>query len=132
MVKLSAKERKFLSKRELGRLATASKSAVPHVVPVIYALDGDDFVIAVDYNTKKLKNLRENPVAALVVDEYSPGGAVMVQGRCEMLERGKEYLRLLKVLFDRFEYYRNNPWGEGESPILVVKADKVVSWGLGR
>ena len=52
----------------------------------------------------------------------------MVEGDCDILERGKEYLRLLQVLFDRFEYYRKNPWVEGESPILRIKPTKALSW----
>jgi nitroimidazol reductase NimA-like FMN-containing flavoprotein (pyridoxamine 5'-phosphate oxidase superfamily) len=121
----------YLRKHELGRLATASTDARPHVVPVMYAMDGDDVVIAIDYGTKKLKNLRENKMVALVVDEYGPGGGisgVMLQGTCEMTEKGKEYLRLLKVLFDRFEVYRKNPWGEGESPIVKIHVEKCVVW----
>ena len=127
MVKLTPKQR-ALSANEVCRFATVSKDGAPQVTPVIYALDGDSFVIAVDYGTKKLKNLRENKDIALVVDEYSPNKAVMIEGSCEILERGKEYLRLLHVLFDRFEYYRKNPWGEGESPILKIKPVKAVSW----
>lgn len=125
---LTAKQLSYLKSHELCRLATASKDAKPHVVPVIYALDGEDIVIAIDYGTKKLGNLRQNKKVALVVDEYHPNHAVMVEGDAEILERGKEYLRLLQVLFDRFEYYRKNPWGEGESPILKIKPTKAVSW----
>ena len=131
MTKLGTEELKFLQRHEACRLATASKKAVPHVVPVVYALDGEKIVIVVDYETKKLKNLRENPVASLVVDDYEPNRAVFILGDCQILERGKEYLRLLKLLFNRFEFYRKNPWGEGESPIIVVTPSKVVSWGLG-
>ena len=54
----------------------------------------------------------------------------MIQGECEILERGKEYLRLQKILFDKFEYYRKNPWKEGESPILRIRPTKSVSWGV--
>ena len=125
---LSSKELEFLRRHEVCRMATASKDATPHVVPVIYALDGEDIVIAIDYGTKKLGNLRENNKIALVVDEYHPNHAVMVQGECEILERGKEYLRLLRILFDRFETYRKHPWGEGESPILKVRPSKAVMW----
>ncbi|HKT21643.1 MAG TPA: pyridoxamine 5'-phosphate oxidase family protein [Nitrososphaerales archaeon] len=125
---LTPKQLAFLKAHEVCRLATASKDAVPHVVPVIYALDGEAVVIAIDYGTKKLKNLRENRNVALVVDEYRPNKAVMIEGTCEILEKGKEYLRLLRILFDRFEYYRKNPWGEGESPILKVTPAKAVSW----
>lgn len=98
------------------------------MVPVIYAIDGNNIVVAVDYGTKKLRNLKENEKVALVVDDYHPNHAVMVEGDCRVFERGKEYLHLLQILFDRFEYYRKNPWGEGESHILKVKPTKVVSW----
>ena len=125
---LNPRQLKFLREHEVCRLATASKDAKPHVVPVIYALDGEDIIVAIDYGTKKLKNLKENRNVALVVDEYRPNKAVMVEGECDILERGKEYLRLLQVLFERFEYYRKNPWREGESPILKIKPVKVVMW----
>jgi len=125
---LTPEQLSFLQSHELCRLATASRDAKPHVVPVIYALDGEDLVIAVDYGTKKLGNLRQNRRVALVVDEYEPNKGVMVEGECDIIERGKEYLRLLRVLFDRFEFYRVNPWGEGESPILKVKPTKAVMW----
>lgn len=128
MVVLGPGQLTFLKKHELCRMATASKDAMPHVVPVIYAVDGENIVVAIDYKTKKLKNLRENPQVALVVDEYRPNHALMIQGECEILERGKEYLRLLQVLFDKFAYYRNNPWGEGESPILKIRPTRAVSW----
>jgi PPOX class probable F420-dependent enzyme len=125
---LSSKELSFLRSHELCRLATASKDGRPHVVPVIYALDGEDIIIAVDYGTKKLGNLRQNNRVALVVDDYRPNHAVMVEGECSILERGKEYLRLLQILFDRFEVYRKDPWGEGESPILRVTPTRAVVW----
>ena len=130
LAKLSGEELKFLQRHEVCRLATASKKAVPHVVPVVYALDRDKIVFVVDYETKKLKNLKENPVASLVVDDYEPSRAVFIQGDCQIFERGKEYLSLLRILFNRFEFYRKNPWGEGESPIIVVTPSKILSWGL--
>jgi nitroimidazol reductase NimA-like FMN-containing flavoprotein (pyridoxamine 5'-phosphate oxidase superfamily) len=125
---LTSRQLSFLGRHELCRMATASKDARPHVVPVIYAMDGEDIVIAIDYKTKKLRNLMENRRVALVVDDYHPNRAVMVEGECEILERGKEYLRLLQILFDRFEFYRKNPWGEGESPIIKVRPTKAVMW----
>ncbi|MDG6991015.1 MAG: pyridoxamine 5'-phosphate oxidase family protein, partial [Nitrososphaerota archaeon] len=75
---LGPKQLAFLKAHELCRLATASGDAKPHVVPVIYAVDGEDVIVAVDYGTKKLRNLRENNKVALVVDEYHPNMAVMI------------------------------------------------------
>ncbi|MEM0117674.1 MAG: pyridoxamine 5'-phosphate oxidase family protein [Conexivisphaerales archaeon] len=127
---MNAKQLEFLKKHQLCRLATASKDATPHVVPVIYAVDGDSVVIVTDYGTKKLKNLMENPKAALVVDEFRPNRGLMLTGRCEIYERGKEYIRFQRLLYDRFEYYRNNPWNEGEAPILKLIPEKVSSWSI--
>ena len=131
MLKFTAKEEVFLRASEVCRLATASKGGMPQVTPVMYAMDGTGFVIAVDYGTKKLKNVTENPNVALVVDRLRPTKAVTVQGACKVLERGAEYLRLLDLLMTKFEFYRKNPWGEGESPIFRITPTKAASWGLG-
>ncbi len=130
MFKFTPKEQAFLRSNQVCRLATASKDARPQVTPVIYAMDGTGFVIAVDYGTKKLKNVKENPNVALVVDKLRPTRAVTVEGICEVHERGGEYLRLLDVLMRKFEFYRKNPWGEGESPIFRIAPTKAVSWGM--
>jgi nitroimidazol reductase NimA-like FMN-containing flavoprotein (pyridoxamine 5'-phosphate oxidase superfamily) len=127
---MEKKEIAFLNKRDLCRLATVSMDLMPHVIPAIYAMDGEKVIIAVDYGTKKLKNLKENPNVSLVVDDYAPNRAVFIQGTCVILERGPEYLRLLALLFKKFEFYRKHPWGEGESPILSITPLKVVSWGV--
>ena len=131
MVKLTADETAFLNSSEVCRLATVSKEGKPQVTPVIYAMDGTSFVIAVDYGTKKLKNVKQNPSVALVVDKLRPTRAVTVEGTCEVYEQGPEYLKLMGLLMDKFESYRKNPWGEGESPIFRITPSKAVSWGLG-
>jgi len=40
LVRFDGKEARFLEGHEICRLATASEKAVPHVVPVVYVLDG--------------------------------------------------------------------------------------------
>jgi uncharacterized protein len=102
---------------------------MPHVTPVIYAMGGNYPLIVTDYGTAKFKILRQNDRVSLLVDDYRPNRGLMIQGHCEIFERGNEYMRLLKILFDRFEYYRKNPWGEGEAPILKITPEKIVSWG---
>jgi PPOX class probable F420-dependent enzyme len=132
MFKFTTKEQAFLKSNEVCRLATASKEGRPQVTPVMYALDGTGFVVAVDYGTKKLKNVRENPSVALVVDKLRPTRAVTIEGTCKVYERGVEYLRLLDLLMNKFEFYRENPWGEGGSPIFRITPTKAVSWGFGK
>ncbi len=65
------KEADFLAENFLGRIATASRSGQPHVVPVTYRFDGSGFIFGGWNLTKTLKfrNLSENDKVAFVVDE---------------------------------------------------------------
>lgn len=59
-------------------LATTGLDLRPHLVPVTFALTGDEVLIAIDdkpkttRNLRRLRNLTENPRAALLADHYSP------------------------------------------------------------
>ena len=55
---MNKKEVAFLNKRGLARLATASKDLMPHVIPIMYAMDGEKVIVAVDYETRNPKNLK--------------------------------------------------------------------------
>jgi len=129
---LSDREARYLKSNTLCRLATASRDGVPHVTPVLYVFDGSHFYIALDYGEKKLKNLKENGRVAFVVDDFYKrrSRGIMIQGEAEVLERGELYRYALKLLFERFEIYRRNPWGEGESPIIKIKPTSKASWGV--
>src|SRR5712692_8765746 len=71
-VKISDSEIQYLDKSEICRFATTSKDGQPHVVPVSHLYNDGHIYVAVDYGTKKLKNLRESPKAAMIVDSYTP------------------------------------------------------------
>jgi nitroimidazol reductase NimA-like FMN-containing flavoprotein (pyridoxamine 5'-phosphate oxidase superfamily) len=121
---------KFLNTHEVGRLAVADKEGMPHVTPIVYVMDDICPIIATEYGTRKLKILQENNKASLVVDDVSPNEGVMIQGTVEILERGEEYLRLLKLLFEKIAYYREDQWGEGESPLLRITPERFYSWAV--
>jgi PPOX class probable F420-dependent enzyme len=60
----------------VARLATADGSGRPHLVPVVFAVDGDVVYSAVDAKPKRttalrrLANVAENPAVAMLVDQY--------------------------------------------------------------
>jgi PPOX class probable F420-dependent enzyme len=68
----------FLEEQRVGRLATAGADGRPHVVPVCFARWGDRLYVPVDAKPKRadpralrrLRNVRERPTAALLVDRY--------------------------------------------------------------
>ena len=56
--------------------------------------------------------------------------AVAVQGRAEIIEKGKEFQRLYDKFYIKFEWVRQDPWEEGEAPFVKVKPLHKASWGL--
>src|SRR2546422_2310540 len=87
--KLSDSEIQYLDKSEICRFATASKDGQPHVVPVSHLSNDGTIYLAVNYGTKKLKNLRENPKAAIIVVSTVLIREVMIKGSIKFLEKGR-------------------------------------------
>src|SRR4051795_978279 len=61
----------------VARLATAGTDGRPHLVPVVFALDGDTLYTAVDdvkpkatTRLRRLANIAANPAVALLADHY--------------------------------------------------------------
>ena len=64
-----------------GKLAVVRKNGAPHVVPIWFVLDGDDFVFTTNESTVKGKSLLRDGRAALCVDDEKPPFAfVSVEG----------------------------------------------------
>ena len=121
----------FLEQNELCRFATASAKGEPHVVPVSYVWEAGKAIIVTDYGTRKLKNLRENPEAAVLVDTSDTNKLVLISGPVEIIEKGEEYRRLYKLFHSKLSWVRRDPWKEGEAPFIKVTPHFKTSWGTG-
>src|SRR5436189_2385370 len=89
---LSEEEIAFLDGRRLARVATVDAGGVPHVVPVMFAYADGSFWFSSDPGDRKARNLREHPVAALVVDEPPPVKAgVSVSGEALVIDDGDAF-----------------------------------------
>jgi PPOX class probable F420-dependent enzyme len=65
--------RAFLSHgTRTGKLATVRASGAPHVAPIWFVLDGDDFVFTTGGESVKARNLRRDPRASMCVDDQQP------------------------------------------------------------
>jgi nitroimidazol reductase NimA-like FMN-containing flavoprotein (pyridoxamine 5'-phosphate oxidase superfamily) len=129
-VKLSQKEIDFLKSNEMCRFATASRKGEPHVVPVSYIWDQDSPYIVTDYGTRKLKNLRENPHAAVLVDSDGTQKLLLISGPVEIIEKGEEYKRLYKIFYSKLSWVKRDPWKEGEAPFIKITPTFKSGWGL--
>jgi len=86
-----------------AKVATSGPGGQPHVMPVWFALDGDDLVFTTWGNSVKGRNLRGNPRAAIVVDEDVPPYAfVHIRGRVTLSEDIDELLRFATAIGGRY------------------------------
>jgi len=135
-VRLTEEEtRTRLANGRVARLATVGGDGQPHVVPVTFAVDGDLIYTAVDHKPKKsanlrrLRNIRENPRVALLVDHYAENWDELwwarVDGWASVVEDEQALQDPLDVLVSRYEQYGElRPSG----PVVVIQADRWKGW----
>ena len=81
--------RELLAARLVGVLATLEPDGFVHAIPLWYALDGDAIVFATGSRSRKVRNLRRDPRATLVLHDSRPGFEVCgasIRGRVELVE----------------------------------------------
>jgi PPOX class probable F420-dependent enzyme len=127
--------RRFAAAR-VARLATADAEGVPHLVPVVFAVQDDSVFVAVDRKPKRttalkrLANVRANPRVALLADHYEEGWEalwwVRADGSGRVVEPGSDDARhAVRLLQDRYPQHRAEP---PEGPVLVVAVERWSGW----
>lgn len=136
---LSDGERRFLADRRVAHLATADQRAVPHVVPVCFAIWEDTLYITIDEKPKRqpgtalkrVRNIVENPAVAVVVDRYDENwallGWVMLRGHAEILIDGTEHHAAQALL--RTRYRQLEAMQIAQHPVIAVRIERTTSWG---
>jgi PPOX class probable F420-dependent enzyme len=135
---LSDQERRFLAHERVAHLATADRRAIPHVVPVCFALSQGTLYITIDEKPKRhplalkrLRNIAENPVVAVVVDRYDEDwsrlGWLMLRGRAEILTEGSEHQEAQALL--RARYPQLQAMQLARYPVIAIRIERTTSWG---
>jgi nitroimidazol reductase NimA-like FMN-containing flavoprotein (pyridoxamine 5'-phosphate oxidase superfamily) len=119
---------------QVDHLATVYPDGRPHVVPISPVLDLDRLVFASE-ETQKIANIRANPSVAISFDHYTEVWGslqgVVVHGEAYLVDAGFEFRRDRELLYEKFSQYATDaPIEEGESVIVEVRVDRVVSWGF--
>jgi PPOX class probable F420-dependent enzyme len=124
---------RFTSAR-VARLATAGADGRPHLVPVVFALDGDTLYTAVDdvkpkatTRLRRLANIAANPAVALLADHYEDDWTalwwVRADGTARLLDPEHSAAAQARALLaERYAQYRDAP------PPGVVIAIDVARW----
>jgi PPOX class probable F420-dependent enzyme len=134
----SEAELRFLTRMRVARLATADGSGQPHVIPIVFATDGQKLYTPVDdkpkrvapHELKRVRNLRLNPQVAVVVDEYDEDWTrlawVLVTGNGEVVEDGPAHSVGMRLLEEKYPQYQVMPLDD--HLLIVVTPVRVTSW----
>lgn len=135
MALLLPHQRERVGQARVARLATVRPGGLPHLVPVTFALDGDRVVTGIDHKPKttsslqRLRNVRANPAASVLVDHYDDDWDrlwwVRGDGTARILETGSERDEAVDLLVDKYEPYRERRPG---GPVIVLTIDRWTSW----
>ena len=128
----AAAQRRHLEEARVARLATVDAAGRPHLVPVVFALDGDTVYFAVDNkpkrspDLKRLRNIAANPAVTLLVDHYDDDWDrlwwVRVDGSARVVD---DSTAALELLARKYEQYRSvRPPG----PVVAISIDRMTGW----
>ena len=118
----------------MARLATTDPDGRPHLVPIVFALDGGTLYSAVDRKPKRsrtlrrIENARARPDVTVLVDHYDDDWTRLwwtrLRGRARVLDAGDERERALELLAAKYPQYRLEP---PDGPVLAVDVAEVRS-----
>jgi PPOX class probable F420-dependent enzyme len=124
---------------KVARFATADAQGRPHIVPIVFALDGSTLYFAVDAkpkkttNLKRLKNIATNPAVSVLVDHYENDWTklwwVRADGTARVLTDRAKAERAIDLLVHKYEQHRRErPAG----PVVAIHLDRVTGWSGAR
>jgi PPOX class probable F420-dependent enzyme len=122
----------------IARLATADGQGVPHLVPITFALTGDEIHTAVDHKPKRsaalrrLANLAANPRVAVLVDAYDEDWSRLwwarADGTAEVLHDVISLRRVQDLLRERYPQYAEVPI---DGPVIRIRVEAWSGWTYG-
>ena len=136
--RLSPHALQLIRSARIAHLATADRFGQPHVVPICFAFDGKYFYSPIDEkpkrsaptNLKRLRNIRDNPQASLVIDYYEEDWSklayVLITGTARIMQRGESHRRAVTFLRKKYSQYRRMQIDT--RPIIVIMSKRITFW----
>lgn len=117
-----------------GRFATVGEDGTPHIAPVWFVLDGEDFAFTTGAGTAKVRNLRRSPRAAMCVADDSPPYAYLeARGEVTLSDDLDELVRIATLAAARYmgedraeEFGRRN--GVPGELVVRLRPTKIVAY----
>lgn len=135
--------RRRIARARVGHLAT-SDGTRPTVVPVCFVLLANTVYQAIDAKPKsvaprrlrRVKNIRANPNAALLVDQYVENWRrlwwVLLLGRARLVVGGREHERAIAALRWKYPQYRTTTPLAASALVIAVDVRRLRQWQASR
>jgi PPOX class probable F420-dependent enzyme len=124
-----------LTAARVARLATTDPDGRPHLVPIVFVLDGDTLYSAVDRKPKsssklrRIENARARPDVTILVDHYEEDWDqlwwIRLRGRARVLDEGDERDHAIALLQEKYQQYRAEP---PDGAVLAVDVTDMREW----
>ncbi|GGF33409.1 TIGR03668 family PPOX class F420-dependent oxidoreductase [Williamsia phyllosphaerae] len=130
-----SRARQRFAQAPVARMATVSDEVLPHLVPVVFAVDGDTVYTAVDGKPKsgaplrRLGNIAANPNVSLLVDHYDDDWNalwwVRVDGTAQVHHAGVTADRAYALLRAKYAQYETVSL---DGPVIAVTVRRRRWW----
>jgi PPOX class probable F420-dependent enzyme len=124
--------RQRLAAADRAVLASTGADLRPHLVPVTFALGGDQLVIAIDQKPKsttdlrRLRNIAWNPRVAILCDRYDADWSQLWWVRADGAARiDQQNPAAVESLAAKYPPYRLDP---PRGPVITVTIDNWTGW----
>ena len=131
--------RRRFSQEPVARLATVRPDGRPHIVPIVFALEGRTIYSAVDAKPKasdalaRLENIGSNPDVSVLVDVYDDDWTrlwwVRADGVAEVVTTGPPRDAALRVLRAKYAQYADPAVTFGAAIVVIV--GRWAGWAAG-
>lgn len=131
--------RRRLAAARIARLATVRADGRPHIVPIVFAFDGEVVRTIADPKPKRgldlqrHRNIAGNPAVSVLVDEYTEAWQaiwwVRADGIGRVVEDGPERDAAIRQLRAKYPQYAE--WTEPFGAATIIRVERITSWSFG-
>lgn len=124
----------------MARLATVDEKGRPHLVPICYIFDGEDFYTPIDQKPKRVKdrqlarvrNIQVNSLVALLIDKYDENWSqlwyILVRGTATELNDNREKQKATRLLKEKYPNYRKGVLSK-DALVIRIRPQQMTWWG---